>query len=551
MRIRLLYLTFVFLSLSYPSFGYGLQQSTEIQIISKSFNVIATSTKLVSLTDEVISPPNLIPQINDNPISKQSSGSAKGLSQIYLAIGIMLLIVLFVLLLFRNKKLKKNYQTHISELNDKNELLRLQLIDRQTAVKIQVKQSTDALSEELAEKNKAYPKLEQALEYAKQSEFLKDNFLAKLSHEVRSPLTNILGFTSLLETELAMMENQELYEFASTITQSGQSLIDLLNNLFDLSLINSNKLELNPTAFDINQVLQESVLKFEALASQKGIRVVLSPSPIDQVYTDKKLIQNMLSMILDNAVRFTEKGYIKIKSKPSQDNSQIMIQIQDTGIGIDKAYIKDVFEPYRKEKLGYSTLYQGAGLSLPLTKKMIEVLGGSISIDSEKGVGTTVSITFPVKYQAQSVSKDEMTENNNATSHDKKIITKQILLVEPDELTQLLILKMLNRLAHVQTVKNQKNAIDLITAMENTNQHFDLVIMDVNLNELGSSSEFLQKLRTVFITYENTPIIALTAYSLSDEPRDLVEKGFKAYVTKPIMKQNLLNAVNQTLNIDY
>ena len=191
------------------------------------------------------------------------------------------------------------------------------------------------------------------------------------------------------------MEKPDLYEYASSITQSGQSLTDLLDNIFDLSLINSNRLQLNIAPFDVEKAIADIISKYTTDATQKGIRIITNAEKQASISSDQGLLKRVLAMLVDNAVRFTEKGFVKITTENLTENKSIAISIKDTGVGIDQVYMKDIFEPYRKEKLGYSTRYQGSGLSLPLAFKMIGLLNGSINIESEKGVGTTISIIIP------------------------------------------------------------------------------------------------------------------------------------------------------------
>lgn len=373
-------------------------------------------------------------------------------SSILIVINILAIVGIVLFLRVINKKRAANEST-LRNLKDKEKLLDTEVVDFDQAVNQELKHTIEKCESELLERQANYPKLEDALEFSKQADYLKDLFLAKLSHEVRSPLTTILGFSSLLETELAMMEHNDLFDFASNITQSGQSLIELLNNIFDLSLINSNKLELKISSFDVGVVAQELTKKYESQASQKGLRIVVSNNDHVSIESDRGLVDRVLSMVIDNSVRFTEKGYIKIDIQPGKDKKLVHIQIKDTGVGIDKTYLEDVFEPYRKEKLGYSTLYQGVGLSLPLAKKIVQILGGTIEIESEKGIGTTVFFSIPLKH-SPIISSDnkEITIQKPLKQEENKF--KNVLLIEPDELNQLIIEKLLKKTYEIVPVDN-------------------------------------------------------------------------------------------------
>ncbi|NQU35632.1 MAG: tetratricopeptide repeat-containing sensor histidine kinase, partial [Bacteroidetes bacterium] len=224
--------------------------------------------------------------------------------------------------------------------------------------------------------------------------YLKDMFLSKISHEIRTPLNGILGFAEILETQLAIEEEDLLFEFASSITESGMSLVSLLNNILDISRLNSNNMKLDFKKLSINELIQSIVDRYTTEANLKGLKLIYDSKEIPEIQTDSQIFTKILSLILDNAIKFTEKGFIKISH--DYNESVVNIYIKDTGIGIDKAYIHQVFEPYRQESLGYSTSYQGAGLGLPLAKKMANKLDGEIMIESEKGIGTTLILNLPL-----------------------------------------------------------------------------------------------------------------------------------------------------------
>ena len=327
--------------------------------------------------------------------SQQSRVSVKLLSIVSIILFFGLIATLW--LIIRLRKESNILQKKVNQYHQRTNELTISESNFKETVDLEKKKLIEKQKNDLTLINETLPKLTESLELSSQADYLKDVFLAKLSHEVRSPLTTILGFSALLETELALMDKPELYEFASSITQSGNSLLELLDNIFDLSLVNSNKLKLNITAFNLHKSVLEIVFKFEKDSTQKGIRIITNIDTEIQLVSDLGLLTRIITMVIDNALRFTEKGFIKISSTVNNDDNTVTLTIKDTGVGIDKVYLKDIFEPYRKEKLGYSTHYQGSGLSLPLAFKMLGLLHGNIHIDSEIGVGTTINITVPME----------------------------------------------------------------------------------------------------------------------------------------------------------
>ncbi len=467
----------------------------------------------------------------------------------YVISGVFALLLLIFVVWWWKKLTKARVlileNIHSSEEREKN--MKSRLIDFEEAVKQEISLTIQQGEEEIRERQATYPKLEEALEFGKQADYLKDMFLAKLSHEVRSPLTTILGFSAMLETELALMESPELFDYASTITQSGQSLIDLLNNIFDLSLINSNKLELKISTFDIEKLTLDLVHKFENQAVQKGLRIVHPEATIGRMETDKGLLERILTMILDNSVRFTEKGYIKIEAKTNEEKTHAIIQVKDTGVGIDKTYLSDVFEPYRKEKLGYSTLYQGAGLSLPLAKKMMEILGGTIEIESEKGIGTTVFITLPLQYS----SVDSLQKETFPSGRPQELSTEKnqrILVIEPDKLNRLLIEKILNKSYSVVAVADKAQGKSLIASERKENRSFDLILLEIPSGANKATFGFIDELKSTFPGLADVGIIALLSESRPELKEDFTRHGVVAIVNKPIIREELQRVIQQTLN---
>lgn len=236
-----------------------------------------------------------------------------------------------------------------------------------------------------------------AKEKAEEISRLKSNFLATISHELRTPMIGILGFSDILKTEL---ENAELNDMADTIHLSAERLMNTLNHLLDLSGIESNKIETKNEELDIDNKLREIIRSFEGAAKKKGLYI--SFNPIDKgmnAVLDCRIFQKIMDNLLNNAVKFTESGGITVEvMRGLKENKKcVMINVKDTGIGIEKENHEVIFEEFRQVSEGLGRKYEGTGLGLTITKKSLELMNGEIRVKSEPGIGSTFTIYFAEK----------------------------------------------------------------------------------------------------------------------------------------------------------
>ncbi len=227
--------------------------------------------------------------------------------------------------------------------------------------------------------------------------------MANMSHEIRTPLNGILGFASLLGYELALLDKPELHEYASSIQKSGDKLLHLLNNIIDISRLQANDMEIKKQICHLTSLIESALEPLQAVARQKGIQIICVIPPDEALaLADHETLQRVISEILDNSVKYTEKGYVKISAEIQKEDRKIKLLISDTGAGIDKAFQAQIFEPFRQDNQSYSKQYQGAGLGLPLAKRLIDLLGGSLEILSEKAKGTNITLYLPQAEHQQS-----------------------------------------------------------------------------------------------------------------------------------------------------
>jgi signal transduction histidine kinase len=428
----------------------------------------------------------------------------------YFFISLLLLVVVLIAFVYSRYRLKnrlnKELETKNNEINVKNN----QLKDFNNKLETKVSERTKNLEEEIKERKKIDVELKKALKNAEDANYLKNAFLANMSHEIRTPLNGIIGFSSLLETELSLMENQELYEYANGIQQSGERLLHLLNNIIDISRIEANDLEVNLQPCNVPSIIKNVSELFSFKANDKGIKFNTKiHEELPGIMADEPQLTKVLSDIIDNAIKYTEKGFINVVAEYDDIKNKINIIVKDTGIGIDPSYIKHIFEAFRQESLGYSRNYQGAGLGLPLAKRLIELMNGEINIDSEKGLGTTVTLIFNTD-----VKPVEKTEAEVKTPEAKTTLLKQdlkIFIVEDDRMNRLVLTKMLSKTADVVTAVDGDETMKIIRSYYKKGVIFDIMLFDINLPAPWDGIKLMYAIKEEFSEYRKIPFIAQTA----------------------------------------
>jgi len=256
------------------------------------------------------------------------------------------------------------------------------------------------LYKDITEQKMMFELLKQEKEKIEELNNLKSSFLLNISHEIRTPLNSILGFSELLISELSEMSFPELTEFAKSIKRGGLRLLNLMDNIIEISLIESSQSELNLEKVNINFIIDPIVNNFLNQAKEKKLHLVKNYVNDFITQTDIKRLSLVINNIIDNAIKFTEKGEVKVQTYTVEnpDGTKLgIIEVMDTGIGISEKFKQRLFESFTQASSGLNRKYEGIGLGLYLSKKLIELLGGKIEIDSEVDKGTTIRIYLPIE----------------------------------------------------------------------------------------------------------------------------------------------------------
>jgi PAS domain S-box-containing protein len=402
------------------------------------------------------------------------------------------------------------------------------------------------LGRDITERKRAESELISAKEKAEEMSRLKSSFLANMSHEIRTPLNGILGFADILKTEI----NDETHrDMANDIFDSGRRLLSTLNLILDLSKVEANKLDINLKQLDVEMEIKKIIKLYSVNAKNKNLFLNFTlNTDIKPVYghMDERMFHNIINNLVNNSVKYTMRGGINVELKIEKvdDKEMIVINISDTGIGIDDKHLKIIFDEFRQVSEGKGRFYEGTGLGLTITKKFAEMMNGTISVKSALGKGSTFTLHFPLpEYYRKPVpeppEKKSLKVPVEVQTNLKKL--NEILYIEDDFLSQEVVKIQLRNLAEIDIATNARNALYMLG-----NKQYNLILLDINLGRDISGLDIIEKVKSM-PNYKNIPIIALTAYAMKGDKEEFLEAGCDDYLAKPFDKEDLVNLLNEYL----
>ena len=380
---------------------------------------------------------------------------------------------------------------------------------------------------DITEQKHAATQLMEAKEKAEEMNRLKSNFLANMSHELRTPLVGILGFADILRQDVG---SQETKEMADTIYKSGKRLSETLNLILDLSKFESEKWDIEPREIDLVSKTEEIINSFEGTASKKGLTLKSSFSQNSIIINfDERAFHSILNNLINNALKFTSEG--SVTTTISLNNDFVEIKVIDTGIGIAEKDYQIIFEEFRQVSEGYSRNFEGSGLGLSITKKLIEKFGGSISVESEVGKGSTFTVILPVINIEENEKDLTLTEASIPQKFPEQMPVKPLaLLVDDDPYVFTVLKRYTSEYIELDTTLDAEFAFMMLK-----NKKYDIIFMDINLRRGLDGKEVTRKIRTMK-GYETIPIIATTAYAMAGDKEEFLAAGCTHYLSKPFSK---------------
>ncbi len=369
---------------------------------------------------------------------------------------------------------------------------------------------------------------------AENSDRLKSAFLANMSHEIRTPMNGILGFAGLLKEPGLTGSDQK--EYIDIIEKSGLRMLNIINDIVSISKVESGQMELSVKETNINEQIEYIYLFFKPEADQKGLHFQYCnslPSDKASIHSDGEKIYAILTNLVKNALKFTKSGFIEFGYDLVQkkDAAELKFFIKDSGVGIDLDHQQVIFERFRQGSESLSRNYEGAGLGLSISKAYVEMLGGTIWVESTEGKGSTFFFTLP--YNPEALETEE-----TATSLVVKepIKTIKILIAEDDEISSLYILTIVKAFSHdILCVRNGVEAVDVCRK----NPDIDLVLMDTKMAKMDG----LEATRQIREFNANVIIISQSALALTGDKELALAAGCNDYIAKPIVRQNLLKLI--------
>ncbi|WP_445454406.1 ATP-binding protein [Flavobacterium sp. 25HG05S-40] len=372
---------------------------------------------------------------------------------------------------------------------------------------------------------------------AEEGDRLKSSFLANLSHEIRTPMNAINGFTELiLNTKISETEKME---YLNVIEKSGKNLVGIIDDLIEMSKIDSNQLTPNLTAINLDGLVNELYETVKVTIQNKDIdfKLIKSKSQAKfNIVTDDIKLKQVIINLLTNAIKFTEQGSVSFGFEIDEDQQLIHFTVKDTGLGIDEENHKNIFDRFKRVDSDISIKVGGLGLGLAISKAYIDLLGGSITLESTVGEGSTFYFSIPLQY---SVAEHITVKSINNVDVIKSA-SETILIAEDDNINFLLFQKMMqHKNFKIIRAINGQEAVDICLNTPN----IDLVLMDIKM-PIMTGFEALEQIRPI---RPNLPIIAQTAYSSSDDKIKIEEAGFNGYITKPLNRDTLFELINKYL----
>jgi len=449
-------------------------------------------------------------------------------------------------LIFQNKE-KEKRATELIFQNEEKEKRAAELLIANKKIRAQ-NDEIAAYNEEYQQINEEYQQINEELnqvnfeligakEKAEESDRLKSAFLANMSHEIRTPMNGILGFAELLKEPKLTGEEQQ--EYIGIIEKSGARMLNIINDIIDISKIESEQMEVNISVTNVNEQIEYIYTFFKPEVERKGMQIFFQNSLPEKeaiIKTDREKVYAILTNLVKNAIKYSDKGTINFgyNLKMNRELAELEFFVKDTGIGILKDRQEVVFHRFVQADISDKRAYQGAGLGLSITKAYVEMLGGKIWVESEEGKGSTFYFTIPYNTIPQ-----EIIAIKNVVSRDKEdsqIKKLKILIAEDDATSEKLITKMVEK--YCKEDLHARTGVEAVAACRN-NPDIDLVLIDIQMPEMNG----YEATRQIRQFNKDVIIIAQTAFGLIGDKEKSIAAGCNYYISKPIDKDLLITLI--------
>jgi PAS domain S-box-containing protein len=404
-----------------------------------------------------------------------------------------------------------------------------------------------ASSKNVTARNRAAAELAAARDGAVEASNMKSAFLATISHELRTPMNGVLGMTELLlDSELS----DDQRTLAKQVSRSGELMVELIDDILDISKIETGRLELAITDFQLRETIEQSCAPVALQAGAKGVEleIQIADDVPERARGDGRRLRQILLNLVANAVKFTAAGSVVVRvSLPPGANGdgQIRVEVADTGIGIERSILDDVFEPFTQADASTTRIYGGTGLGLTIARELVTLMSGTIGAKSEPGVGSTFWIEIPLALAHSGDGRPSGSSGPRATARRLWDRPPSVLVAEDSPVNQIVTVRTLERCGcHVDVVSDGRQALDALAK-----QHYDAVLMDCEMLEMDGYNATAELRRREYGTL-HTPVIAMTAHALPDDRARCLAAGMDDYVSKPIRREQLIATLRRWIPPD-
>ena len=384
--------------------------------------------------------------------------------------------------------------------------------------------------------------LEKAREIANESLIMKEKFLSNMSHEIRTPLNEMNGVIHLLQSTKL---NELQREYLDMLGTSSQHLLQLINEILDFSKLEQKKVELKTNPVDLKALINESLDDIRESANDKGLEVHADGLDIfhQKLITNKVRLRQILVNLLTNAVKFTDKGYIKLVCQKlgNQSNKMVFsISIKDTGVGIKNDDLDSIFESFNQISNNNDKLYEGTGLGLSIVKELVHYMNGSIDVKSKLGKGSTFTVKLALPFADEDTKEPTLTSKNT----QKSLPGCNVLIVDDHKVNRIIMERILqNWDITVTSAENGKIALEILN-----HNKVDIVLMDMQMPVMDGI-EATKAIRSSESLYSDVPIIAMTAAAMPEQKEKCLNSGMNGYISKPYNPDKLFEELKHYNNI--
>jgi PAS domain S-box-containing protein len=379
----------------------------------------------------------------------------------------------------------------------------------------------------------------EARDRAVEASRLKSDFIANISHEIRTPLNGVLGLTQIL-AETSLDPKQQSY--VDTIRRAGDDLLQLLNDVLDLSKVEAGAMRAETVTFDPVHLVRSTAQLFEPNAECRGLALEVN-IPDDLVTSasgDPTRIRQVLSNLVSNAIKFTDRGHVTVTAAQEPhgvDGIQLRVTVADSGIGISAEHQEAIFEPFAQGDSSTTRRFGGSGLGLSISRRLVEMLGGRLTVESKPGLGSSFTMWVPLARACPVVVAAV------ATTSDHAVMPLRILVVEDNAINQLVLQTMLSNLGHhVELAENGGEAVGLVE--EHT---YDVILMDCQMPVMDGYAA-TAAIRTLPGDAGRTPIVALTASAMPADKQRCLDAGMDDYLSKPVNQSDLVTTMTRVIH---